>query len=434
MNLSELPDDVLLRIIYFLNPVHIIRLRLVCSRFQALTRERTVWISAHRNPDLFIWPEPLSPLSDAELERKVVHAAKLGASWLSCKPSVVRTTSTTRMHRYEMNSTHILLGRYLVIARQSVCSVYDLELEVTWPLLESCQHPFTAHTSPVDDPEPYIFVKTRLTGELRIWSLRKGEVVEITTIVHEALKVPKQVLATLKDFVLFKQIVVHIPTQQSYECILETQEQNGETPLYVWPLLTPTHAIFVSQFLDQSVFEAFPLPDPMNKPPLQKLKQTHFGIISKGISEATYLFSTPRTPQTPSRLTLASITPPTPSGMKMQICFYDTTLNNDGTITFQLTTVPPLDSFSPYGIRATVSTEGRARIITYPGKPSPHLLAYETWRLGDGSLKVVQFVLNDISPGQNTSSAFITFDGFSGRICVTSDDASGLKILEYVQS
>ncbi|KAJ7578091.1 hypothetical protein C8J56DRAFT_1111908 [Mycena floridula] len=347
MNLSELPDDVLLRVIYFLNPVHIIRLRLVCSRFQALTQERTVWTSAHRNPDLFIWPEPLSPLSNAELERKVVRAAKLGASWLSCKPSVIHTTST-RMHPFNINFLKILLGRYLVIALGRVCSVYDLELE-TWRLLESCRHPFTAYTSPVDDPEPYILVKTPLTGELRTWSLRKGEVVGITTIVHEAFKDPRKTLATLKDFVLFKQIIVHIPTQQSYECILETQEQNGKAPRCVWPLLTPTHAILVSQVLDQSIFEAFPLPDPTNKPPLQKLKQTHFGIVPKRIVEPTYLFSTP------SRLTFACVTL---SSMKTEISFYDALLNNDGTITFQLTAIPPLDSFSPYGIRATASTEG----------------------------------------------------------------------------
>ncbi|KAJ7578118.1 hypothetical protein C8J56DRAFT_356097 [Mycena floridula] len=433
MNLSELPDDVLLRVIYFLNPVHIIRLRLVCSRFQALTQERTVWTSAHRNPDLFIWPEPLSPLSDAELERNVVRAAELGASWLSCKPSVVCTTSMAGNTPYKIASIHILLGRYLVLTEHRFCSVYDLELK-TWSLLDFYPDLFTAYTSPVDDPEPYIFVKAPLTGELRTWSLRKGEVVEITMISHEALRDPKQIMATLKDFVLFKPILVHIPTQQSYECIVEPREQNGKAPLCVWPLLTPTYAIFVSQFLDQSVFEAFPLPDPTNKPPLQKLKQTHFGIVPKGISEPTYLFSTPATPQTPSRLTLACITPLTPSSMKTEISFYDATLNSDGTITFQLTAIPPLNSFSPYGITATASTEGRARIITYPGKPSPHLLAYETWRLGDGSLKVVQFVLNDILPGQDMSNSSITFDGFSGRICVTSDDARCLEILEYVRS
>ncbi|KAJ7578112.1 hypothetical protein C8J56DRAFT_356054, partial [Mycena floridula] len=433
MNLSELPDDVLLRVIYFLNPVYIIRLRLVCSRFQALTQERTVWTSAHRNPDLFIRPEPLSPLSDTELERKVVRTAELDASWLALNPRLVQSKGVARRPAHKINSIHILLGRYIVIAQDELCWIYDLVLRT--PMLEEiCNHPFSLYTSPVDDLEPYILVKTPHNGEILPWSIRKDEVFEFTPIVHEAFKDPKQIMATLKEFVLFKPILVHIPTQQFYECILETQEQNGKAPLCVWPLLTPTHAIFVSQFLDQSVFEAFPLPDPMNKPTLQNIKQTHFGIVPKGISEPTYLFSTPATPQTPSRLTLACISPITPSSMKTEISFYDATLNNNGTITFQLTTVPPLDSFSPYGITATASPEGRARIITYPGKPSPHLLAYETWRLGDGSLKVVQFVQNDILPGQDMSNSSITFDGFSGRICVTSNDASSLKILEYVRS
>ncbi|KAK1225722.1 hypothetical protein PQX77_011342 [Marasmius sp. AFHP31] len=132
LRFQDLPEDILLRIIAFIDPIDLLRLRQTSQHLFDFTSERTLWTSFYRNSSLFLpslTPSALSAYSTREMERLLIHAHRMDKRW--------RERNFTLRHR-DLPSTEtiegtrgvgIYLGRYLFVGSISMFALYDLDRE-----------------------------------------------------------------------------------------------------------------------------------------------------------------------------------------------------------------------------------------------------------------------------------------------------------------
>ncbi|KAJ8076579.1 hypothetical protein PM082_001002 [Marasmius tenuissimus] len=152
LRFQDLPEDILLRIMTFIDPIDLLRLRQVSStiseqNFNSLlpasqtsqrlfdfTSERTLWTSFYRNSPLFLsylTPSTLSTYSTREMERLLIHAQRMDKRWrdreFSLRHRDLPSTETIEGTR----GVGIYLGRYLFVGSISMFALYDLDREDT---------------------------------------------------------------------------------------------------------------------------------------------------------------------------------------------------------------------------------------------------------------------------------------------------------------
>ncbi|KAH8115125.1 hypothetical protein DFH11DRAFT_1703463 [Phellopilus nigrolimitatus] len=97
MPLLGLIDDILLIVLEYLNVQEILLIRQTCTRLRALTRLRSVWLTACARHVLAVrLPFPrgrIDDLSAVELERRTRRALRLKAAWAAPKPEPRRVLS-----------------------------------------------------------------------------------------------------------------------------------------------------------------------------------------------------------------------------------------------------------------------------------------------------------------------------------------------------
>ncbi|KAJ4483516.1 hypothetical protein J3R30DRAFT_1793445 [Lentinula aciculospora] len=133
MLLQDLPNDILLDTLIYLEPTDIFSLRKTCRRLQAFTSEREVWTNIYTNCLFFLPPGPLFTQSVPNLERIILRVYRLHAIWVNSsnlgKPSSVFLTFRHILSSKIRDAAFLRIyrSRYLVIGGAYGFLIYDLQ-------------------------------------------------------------------------------------------------------------------------------------------------------------------------------------------------------------------------------------------------------------------------------------------------------------------
>ncbi|KAF5393311.1 hypothetical protein D9757_000480 [Collybiopsis confluens] len=124
MHLLQLPDDVLLGVLTFLQSLDLVQLRQTCRQLQALTLTRSVWASAYRNSPYFLPSNGLSFLQNVQgIERALLRARRLDQLWSGSPPTMYATATTVRrrhpvaQHGLKLPTTIDFKTKFAIISR-----------------------------------------------------------------------------------------------------------------------------------------------------------------------------------------------------------------------------------------------------------------------------------------------------------------------------
>ena len=144
-----LADELVCRILLFLSPREILRLRPVCSflvpcralrilppqvskYFDDITRDRQLWVTLYANACLPRPPGPFEWQSTLFLERTLVSSERTSLTWTS--PPTLNTVARIQGPRFtpqgssDMPSWHFVLGRLFIWCEETMIFAQDLDI------------------------------------------------------------------------------------------------------------------------------------------------------------------------------------------------------------------------------------------------------------------------------------------------------------------
>ncbi|KAK7036412.1 hypothetical protein VNI00_011609 [Paramarasmius palmivorus] len=428
--LQLLPDDIIFKILPFLSPLDILRLRQVARRLHKLTLERTVWTTTYRTSSLFL--PPISPSQTVhDLERALIRASQLDANWESANLKI-----------------ELYHGRYLLLRSRSSFCLYDLDKPGDWdtPIYESVEAGYTyvfsglgpSRSDTSANEEVYIPIlrrqRTMDQDLLTIWKLCPDKPCPLV-VVSEFPTSPSTSIWLANSILICDwekttgthplPMVYDIKTQRRYrfpaprdpegENIWKSQSYHTE---YI-PTVDHVFAMHIS--LQETVIQVFSYP-PSDAVDPDILIQTHFGVCPKGFTEPALVASNANDGGDVT-LTLCLTAIFHRAGLHL----FRLHLHQDGTLSFD---IPPSGGISSaYSLIVTANRLGRARGVSLTSNSSVTLLLHNMeFTFGDDprtELRENSTIIPELTYGND-----YTYDGFRGRLCVPSD--SSVEIYDFV--
>ncbi|KAF5393487.1 hypothetical protein D9757_000499 [Collybiopsis confluens] len=449
MLLTELPDDILFKVVQFLPLIDIILLRKTCRQFQCITLERTVWIDVYRNSvrERFLPPGPALHHSVHELERILIRAQKLDANW-GADPAIIKRNWSLTCEIGNTRCMELYRGRYLALGGLHSFVLHDIHTQrrlyshhepdknfVFWIYRRS-----RMLQADYDQEELFIpvgkFSKSKKSLYLMFWKIEPSGSVSI--IEPQNVNITNSQMHIGYGYCMCRlrsgePILFHIASQKIYT-FAEMEEQNRSRIIDV--VIMANHVVLVYSLYavnlrEQRLFDLYALPDHSQAQYTDTvLHRTHTGMLSWVFNETTCISSDIDADHNTGFIWLSALF------VEQGLRALRITLNFDGSMLFHFSnnlrrhadrhTTEVLSH--PYDSILTVipgsRARGVARTASLPGRPMLALYNIHVPQNGDLTVDAECIWL----PQLLLADAY-TFDGLNGLLCTAAGDQ--VDILEF---
>ncbi|KAJ3776333.1 hypothetical protein FB446DRAFT_721893 [Lentinula raphanica] len=424
MRLMDLPDDILLNVLNFLDLPQILLLRKICKRSRALTFEHAVWVNAYRHSGYFLPSGNTDNRTVEDLERALVHAHRLQTVWGDLSSLRKRPPQPVAFIKPNIRFLKLHRGRYVVMGTTTSLSLYDLHAEkelfqhqiTTKPLWLHFQHDTTLGKDGLFIPFARHLRNSSATPHFQLCICKLDsldnpifEDIAGARIYHDCIAGAGQ------EFFVASQksggtLLLHVPSQRVYMIDAGTSLPNRLTNV----IFIPGHVLLIFidyvNMMEGKLFELYPLPDSASMGPDLRMVPTHRGLLSMHFSEAS-LFSTGVSVAGDAYIWLVVLA-------GLQLWALRITLQPDGNMAFHK---PVYDIYRfdehimarAFDLRFTTNgTQGRG--ISRFANPKLSWLKYDVRGGPDGDVSIVRTIIDsDVLP----PFTLYDFDGFEGLLC-----------------